>query len=317
MDRVISREMNPIARRRKTNWRKYIPLYIMALPGLVYLFINNLMPLYGMQIAFRELDYAKGVFQGNFVGLRNFQFLFRTNDAWVMVRNTVLYNLLFIAFGTLFSLTVAILFSEIKHKAAAKLYQSAILIPHFMSMVVVSYLGFAFLSNETGFINNSILKAFGAEPISWYSEPRYWPYILLFVHTWKGMGYSLLMYTARLLTINDEYYEAARLDGATKWQQTRMITLPMLKPAIVMMTILSIGRMFYSDFGLFYQIPMNSGALYSVTTTIDTYSFRALMNLGDITMSSATGVFQSFVGFILLLSANLLVKKFSKDNALF
>lgn len=311
------KEKVPIREKRKVNWRRYIPLYLMALPALVYLFINNYMPLYGMQIAFRELDYAKGVFNGNFVGLRNFKFLFTTNEAFIMVRNTVLYNLLFISFGMVFSLTVAILFAEIKNRIAAKVYQSAILIPHFISMVIVSYLGFAYLSSETGFINNTVLKFFGAEPIAWYSEPKYWPFILLFIHTWKGMGYSLLMYTARLLTISEEYYEAARIDGATKWQQITRITLPLLKPAIIMMTILSLGRMFYSDFGLFYQVPMNSGALYSVTTTIDTYSFRALMNLGDITMSTATGVFQSLVGFVLILGSNLIIRKISKENALF
>ena len=304
-------------KKKKIAWKKYIPLYLMALPALAYLFINNYMPLYGMQLAFRELDYAKGVFGGKFVGFKNFEFLFTTNDAFVMVRNTVLYNLLFIGVGMVVGLTVAILFNEIRCKLAAKFYQSALLIPHFISMVIVSYLGFAFLSSENGFINNTILKMFGAEAVSWYSEPQYWPFILLFINLWKGVGYSLLMYTARILTINTEYYEAATLDGATKWQKVCHITLPLLKPAIIMMLVLSVGRMFYSDFGLFYQVPMNSGPLYSVTTTIDTYSFRALMQLGDITMSSATGVFQSFVGFVLLLGANLLVGKLSKDDALF
>lgn len=302
---------------KEKKWKQFIPLYIMAVPALVYLFVNNYLPLYGMQLAFRELDYSKGVFKGDFVGFKNFKFLFTGGDAWAMTRNTVLYNLLFIVVGLVFGLTVAILFNEIRNKVAAKIYQSALLIPYFMSMVIVSYLGFAFLSSETGFINNTILKAFGKEGISWYSEPKYWPFILTFVHQWKGIGYSLLMYTARLLAIDGSYYEAATVDGATKWQQIRFITLPMLKPAIIMMTTLSIGRMFYSDFGLFYQIPMNSGALYNVTNTIDVYSFRALMKLGDITMSSATGVYQSVVGFVLLMLANSFLRKVSKENALF
>lgn len=306
-----------INKKKKKDWKRFLPLYIMALPALVYLLINNYMPLYGMQLAFRDLDYSKGVFNGNFVGLKNFQFLFATKDAWVMTRNTVLYNLLFIVVGLVFGLTVAILFNEIRCRLAAKFYQSALLIPYFMSMVIVSYLGFAFLSSETGFINNTVLKFFGVDPVSWYSEPKYWPYILLFINLWKGMGYSLLMYTARLLAIDASYYEAATVDGASKWQKIRYITLPLLKPAIIMMTTLSIGRMFYSDFGLFYQIPMNSPALYQVTNTIDVYAFRALMKLGDITMSSATGVYQSIVGFILLLGANLFIRKVSKDNALF
>lgn len=298
-------------------FKRFAPLYIMALPALIYLFINNYMPLYGMQLAFRELDYSKGIFQGKFVGFDNFKFLFATQKAWVMTRNTVLYNLLFIIVGLVFGLTVAILFNEIRCRLATKFYQSALLIPYFISMVIVSYLGFAFLSSETGFINNGILKFFGVDAISWYSEPKYWPFILTFINLWKGMGYSLLMYTARLIAIDGSYYEAATMDGATKWQKIRYITLPLLKPAIIMMLTLSVGRMFYSDFGLFYQVPMSSGALANVTTTIDTYSFQALMKLGDITMSSATGVYQSCVGFILLVGANMLIRKFSRDDAIF
>lgn len=297
--------------------KRFMPLYIMALPALIYLFINNYMPLYGMQLAFRELDYSKGIFNGKFVGFDNFKFLFTTDRAWVMTRNTILYNLLFIVVGLVFGLTIAILFNEIRCRLAAKFYQSALLIPYFISMVIVSYLGFAFLSSESGFLNNGILKFFGADPVSWYSEPKYWPFILTFINIWKGMGYSLLMYTARLIAIDGSYYEAATVDGATKWQKVRFITLPLLKPAIIMMLTLSVGRMFYSDFGLFYQVPMSSGALKSVTTTIDTYSFEALMKLGDVTMSSATGVYQSVVGFILLVGANMLIRKFSKDDALF
>ncbi|MNR07473.1 putative multiple-sugar transport system permease YteP [compost metagenome] len=219
--------------------------------------------------------------------------------------------------GTLVALFVAIMFNEIISKRAAKAYQSAVLIPYFISMVIVSYLGFAFLSSDNGFINHSILAPLGIEPVSWYTEPKYWPYILLFINLWKGIGYSLLMFTARILTINTDYYEAAKLDGASKLQQVMNITLPLLKPVIILMTILSIGRIFYSDFGLFYQVPMSSGALYSVTTTIDTYSFRALMKMGDITMSSATGVFQSAVGFTLILITNMVIRKYSKEDSLF
>lgn len=302
--------------KKKRKWKHYIPLYLMALPALLYIFINNYMPLFGMQLAFRELDYSGSIFKGKFVGLKNFKFLFSTNDAWMMTRNTILYNLLFIVVGLVVGLTVAILLNEIASATAAKFYQSAALVPHFVSMVIVSYLTFAFLSSENGFINNSILKFFGKEPISWYSTPSYWPFILLFVNLWKSIGYNVLLYTARIIAINEEYYEAAKLDGASKWQQIRHITLPMLKPAVIMSLVLSLGRIFYSDFGLFYQIPMNSGALYGVTTTIDTYSFRALMKLGDITMSTATGVYQSVVGFVLLMVANFVIRKISKEHAL-
>lgn len=302
---------------KKKHWTHFIPLYLMALPALVYVFINNYMPLYGMQLAFRELDYNAGVFKGKVVGLDNFKFLFSTSDAWMMTRNTVLYNLLFIVVGAVFGLTISILFNEVRNKMARKIYQSAVLIPYFMSMVIVSYLSYAYLSSETGFINNTLLKVFGIDPVAWYSEPKYWPFILTFVNIWKGMGYSLLMYTARLLAIDASYYEAATVDGATKWQKVKYITLPLLKPVIITMTLMSVGRMFYSDFGLFYQIPMGSQALYSATTTIDVYSYRALMKLGDITMSSATGVYQSIVGFVLVLAANGIVRKLSKENSLF
>lgn len=313
-------DTNPILKtttKKSKNIKQYIPLYMLAVPALVYLLINNYLPLYGMKLAFTELDYSKGVFNGNFVGMKNFKFLFQNDSAWIMTRNTVLYNLLFIIVGTVFGLSMALLFSELKNKIAEKFYQSVLLVPYTISMVIVSYLGFAFLSSDTGFINHSILQPLGIKPISWYMEPKYWPFILLFVNQWKGIGYGILMYMARIMTISDEFYEAAELDGATKWQQIRMITLPLLKPVIIMMLIMSVGSMFRSDFGLFYQIPMNSGALYNVTTTIDTYSFNALMKVGDITMSSATGVYQSVVGFILVILANAFVRKVDRDNSLF
>ena len=305
------------AGKKKINWNIWLPVYLMALPALAYIFINNLLPLFGMQLAFRKLDYAKGIFGGEFVWFDNFKVLFATPDAWMMTRNTVLYNLFFILIDTVVHLTIAILFNEIRSKLASRLYQSLVLIPYFMSMVIVSYLAFAFLSSENGFINNSLLAPLGIEPISWYSESKYWPFILLFVHLWKGLGYSLLTYTARMVSIDSTYYEAASIDGASKWQQIKHITLPLLKPAIIMMMIMAVGRMFYSDFGLFYQIPMNSGPLYNATTTIDVYSYRALMNLGDITLSSAVGVYQSFVGFVLVMAANWVIRKLSKENALF
>jgi len=303
--------------KKKIRWKAYIPLYLMSLPALIYLLINNLFPLYGLQIAFRKLDYTKGVFNGDFVGFDNFKFLFSTSDAWVMTRNTVLYNLLFMVVGTVLSIAVAILFNEVRNKIASRIYQTAILIPYIISMVVVSYLAYAFLSSESGFINNGILKVFGKEPISWYSEAKYWPFILLIINQWKSLGYSILMYLTNIMSISPDYYEAAAIDGASRWKQIKTITIPLLKPTFMMLTILSIGRMFYSDFGLFYQIPMNSGPLYSATTTIDTYVFRALMKQGNVSMSSAAGFYQSLVGFILILGSNFIIRKVSKENAVF
>jgi putative aldouronate transport system permease protein len=304
--------------KRKTQYRKYAPLLIMMIPGLLYILINNYLPMLGIVIAFKDVNFAKGILQSDWVGFANFEYLFKTTDAYIITRNTILYNLVFIILGTVLSLAAAILLNEIKSKVLVKTYQSIITLPHLISMVIVGYLGFAFLSPDTGFLNRTVLPWFGIEEgISWYTENKYWPWILTLVHFWKAIGYSSIVYFAALLGIDEEYYEAARLDGATRWQQIRHITLPIIVPVITMLTLLNIGRIFYSDFGLFYQVPMNSGALFETTSTIDTYVFRGLMGSGDIGMSTAAGVYQSIVGFILVIVANLVVRRSNKDNALF
>lgn len=289
----------------------------MTIPGFIYLAINNYLPMFGISIAFRNIDYQKGVFNSDFIGLQNFKFLFATKDAFIITRNTLLYNVMFIALNTTLAIMVAIFLNEIKNKNLLKFNQTVILLPHLISMVIVAYLVNSMLSAETGFINKSILPLFGGEPISWYNEPKYWPVILPIVSMWKGFGYLSVIYLATIVGIDTSYYEAADLDGATRWQQIQTITLPLLTPTIVMMTLLSIGRIFYSDFGLFYQVPMNSGTLYNTTGTIDTYVYRGLMQLGDIGMSSAAGVYQSIVGFILVVTSNLITKKINPENALF
>lgn len=296
---------------------KYTPLYIMMLPGLIYLIINNYLPLFGLSIAFKDVNYQKGIWNSDWIGFRNFEYLFKTSDAWLITRNTLLYNAVFIILGLIVSIGIAILLNEIRNKFMARFYQSVIILPFLISIIIVSYLVYAMFSVNTGMVNNTILPALGLDPVSWYSEPKYWPYILTFVHVWKGAGYSCIVYLAAIIGIDPEYYEAAKLDGASKWMQIRKITLPMIMPVIVILTLLAIGRIFYSDFGLFYQVPMNSGALYSTTNVIDTYVFRGLMQLGDIGMSSAAGFYQSLVGFVLVLGSNYIVRKIDKDNALF
>lgn len=296
--------------------RKYIPLYIMLAPGFVYLFINNYIPMFGMIIAFKNVNFAKGILNSDWVGFKNFEYLFKTPDAFLITRNTIVYNFFFIIINLVISLLIAILLSEIKNKFAVKLYQTAVLLPFLMSMVIVSYLVYAFLSGESGLIN-SILKGFNLKGISWYSEPKYWPYILVFVNAWKWVGYGSVIYLASILGIDSEIYEAAVIDGVSKIKGIWYITLPIIKPTIITMILLNIGRVFYSDFGLFYQVPMNSGALINVTNTIDTYVYRGLVTIGDIGMSSAASVYQSLVGFILILVANWVTKKFSSENALF
>lgn len=296
--------------------KKYIPLYVMMIPGLAYLIINNYMPMPGLVIAFKNYSAKKGIYGSPWCGLANFKYLFVTEDAWIITRNTILYNVAFIIINTFLSIAVAIILSELTSRFK-KFYQSAILLPHLLSTVIIAYLVYGFLCVDTGFINTSILAAFGQEPIMWYTETKYWPFILIFVSAWKSVGYSCIVYLATILGFDRAYYEAAIIDGCNKMQQITKITIPMLKPTIIMLTLMAVGRIFYSDFGLFYQVPMNSGQLYPVTQTIDTYVFRGLLQLGNVSMSSAAGVYQSLIGFVLVLGANLAVRKIDPESALF
>ncbi len=293
-----------------------IPLYLMILPGAVYLFINNYIPMAGIVVAFKKYNAKQGIWGSEWYGFNNFIYLFKSS-ASTIIRNTLLYNTAFIILNMVVGITLAIIISDIASKRAKKLYQSAIMLPFLISIVIVSYIVYAFLSAETGMINNSLLKTLGKDPILWYSQTKYWPFILAFVNLWKSVGYGCLIYIAAIAGIDKSFYEAAQLDGATRWQQIKKITVPCLVPSIITLLMLNIGRIFYSDFGLFYQVPQNSGALYSVTNTIDTYVYRALIAAGGIGRSSAAGVFQSIVGFILVMVSNMAVRKFSKENALF
>lgn len=302
------------AKKTLKKMRRYWPVYLMMLPGLVYLFINNYMPLPGLIVAFKNYNAKKGIYGSEWAGLKNFEYLFK-NDAWTITRNTVLYNVAFIIVNTVLAIFVAIILSELVGKRK-KIYQSVILLPNLISSVIIGYLVFAFFSVENGFVNNTILPLFGIEPISWYGEPKYWPFILVFVNAWRMIGYNCIIYLSTIMGIDKSIYESARLDGATKWQQIKQVTIPLLKPTIVMLTLMAVGRIFYSDFGLFYQVPMNQGALYATTNTIDTYVYRGLLQLGNISMSAASGLYQSVVGFILVLSANLLVRKLDPESAL-
>ena len=233
-----------------------------------------------------------------------------------MTRNTILYNLVFIALTMILSVFVAILLSEVRRKISMKVYQTVLLLPYMISMVIVSYLGYAFMAEDGGLLNR-MLETMGKDSISWYNAPQYWPVILTVIQLWKNVGYQSIIFLAAVMGIDQEMYEAASIDGCSKTKQIFKITIPMIVPTIITMTLLQIGRIFYSDFGLFYQVPLNSGALYNVTTTIDTYVFRGLMTLGDFSMSSAACVYQSLVGFVLVLIANAVTKKYSAENALF
>ena len=303
--------------KKKNALKEYWPLYLMMLPALLYLLINNYIPMAGMVIAFKKLNFAKGIWASPWAGLKNFKFLFASRDAWVITRNTLLYNVAFILVNMVVGIAIAILITEIRNTKLKKIYQSAILLPFLMSMVILSYIVYALLSAENGLVNNSILPLFHMDPIQWYQKPKYWPVILIIANCWKGVGYGCLIYIASLIGIDPSFYEAARLDGASKWQEITKITLPSLVPTIITLLLLSIGRIFYSDFGLFYQVPMNSGVLFPTTNVIDTYVYRALIEQGNISMSSAAGVYQSLVGFCVVMLSNWIVRKVDKDQALF
>lgn len=304
-------------KRRKGRGTKNVPLMLIALPGLIYLLINNYIPMFGIFLAFKSYDFSKGIFKSPWCGFDNFKFLFKTKDALIMTRNTILYNLAFIVIGTALGILVAILLTEIVSSVWAKFYQAALLLPYLLSWVVISYMVFAFLNSDSGFINNTILKAFGMSPVSWYTKSEVWPILLIVVFLWQTVGHTSIIYMASIAGIDQGIYEAAKIDGAGKIKQIFCITLPLLKPTVIIMVLMAIGKIFFSDFGLFYQVPMNSGALYGVTQTIDTFVYRGLMELNDVGMSSAAGLFQSCVGFILVVTANALVRKIDPDNALF
>lgn len=302
---------------KKISLKRVWPFYVMALPGFLYLIINNYIPMFGIMIAFKNLNFKKGIFGSDWCGFDNFKFLFASSEAWNITRNTILYNIAFFLVGNFAAITIAILINEIRKSGIKKIYQSLILLPYLMSWVIVSYLAYTFLSAETGMINKSILEPLGREAINWYQEKKYWPFILVLANAWKGVGYSMIIYLSSIVGISMDYYEAAKIDGANKLQQIKSITLPLLKPTMITMFILSIGQIFRSDFGLFYQMPRNSGTLYSVTRTLDVYIYQALMKNNDYGMSSAASIYQAVVGFILIIGANKLVKKYESSSALF
>ncbi|MBC8081483.1 MAG: sugar ABC transporter permease [Gorillibacterium sp.] len=292
-------------------------LYLLFLPGVLFLLAFNYLPMFGIIVAFKEMNYRDGILGSPWIAFKNFEFLFSTPDAWQITRNTVIYNGVFISLGLIVSVGLAIALSEILSKRLAKAYQSILFLPYFLSWVVVSYIGYAFLSPELGLLNRSILEPLGLENINWYHEAKYWPYILTFFNLWKYTGWSVIVYLASITGIDPSYYEAAAIDGATRFQQIRKITIPMLIPMMTILTILSIGRIFSADFGLFFNVTLNSGIIQSTTSVIDTYVYNGLTRLGDVGMASAASVYQSVIGFILVLSTNFIVKKINPDNALF
>ncbi len=305
---------------RMKRFRNNKELLLLTIPGAIWFLVFAYLPMFGVIVAFKRWRIHGGFFESlmnsKWVGFDNFKFLFQSSDAWLITKNTVLYNIVFIILGIVLPVTLAILLNELLNKKLAKFYQSSMFLPYFLSWVVVSYCLYAFLSPEKGYVNG-ILQSMGGKGISWYTEPKYWPFIIIFMSQWKAVGYGTVVYLASICGIDKSYYEAAMIDGASKFQQIKYITVQLLKHVMIIMFITSIGGMFRGDLGLFYQLPKDSGALYPVTNVIDTYVYRGLMNLGDIGMSSAASLYQSFVGLILIVTSNAIVRKVDEENAFF
>ncbi len=297
-------------------FRKNGVLTLLAVPALILMVLFRYLPIGGIILAFKRFSIPKGIFGSPWIGFNNFKFLFLTKDAFIITRNTLCYNVVFIVLNLICAVTLAIALNELLNKKAAKIYQTVFMAPYFLSWVAISFIAFAFLNKDGGLLN-MLLRKTGAAEISWYSETAYWPLIIIIAQLWKNLGYATVMYLSSLVNIPQELYEAALVDGATKWQQICKITLPALRPMMIILTIIAIGRIFYSDFGLFYQLPRNSGPLFDVTNVIDTYVYRTLKDLNDIGMAAAANLYQSLLGFLMIMGSNAIIKKIDSDSALF
>ena len=303
-------------KRSKAFSKSNLTLLGMCVPVIIFMIIFNYIPMIGVTIAFKDFRYDLGFLNSEWVGFKNFEFFFKSDGWYIVLRNTIGMNLLFITFGMFTQICLALLMNELRKKLFIKVYQTILFFPYFLSWVVISYIVYAFLSPTSGYLN-TILGSLGMDQVMWYDAPEYWVTILVILQVWKGMGYGTILYYSALLGVDPEYYDAASIDGANKFQQIWHISIPFLKPMMTIILILSIGHVMNADFGLFYQVTLNSGRLLSVTEVVNTFVYRALTQTGDVGMASATGLFQSFVGFILVFGSNMVVKKINPENSFF
>ena len=293
-------------------------LYLMALPITVYLLVFHYTPMAGLVMAFQRLDIRRGVFASPFIGLRNFEFIFATTDAFIITRNTVLYNIAYIITNMLLAVTAALLLSSLRSSRTGKLLQSVYMMPYFLSWTVVQIAVFAFLERDNGLINRTLYMLTNEPQLTnWYMHKPFWPPFLVVVNAWKSVGYQTVLYLAVISGISAEYYEAAVIDGAGKFQQARYITIPHLRFIISISLIMAMGGIIRGDFGLHFNVTRNTGVLYPVTDIIDTYIYRALINLGNVGMATAVGFYQSIVGLVMILFVNWIVTKIDADSAMF
>lgn len=320
---MMKRNANKTTHKRKRWSKDDTELSLLALPTFIWFVLFSYLPMFGVIIAFKKYkivtpgkSFLYNLLKSDWAGFGNFEYIFQANSFSLLLRNTILYNLVFIVLGILLPVTLAILLSLIYSKFKSKVYQTAMFFPHFLSWVVVSYFVYAFLSPDKGAIN-SILGFFGKDPINWYMTPKFWPFILVFMKMWKGVGYGTVVYLATITGIDPTFYEAAVIDGATKWKQVKHITIPSLKPIVIMMFILNVGSIFASDFGLFYQVTRGIPAsLYNVASTFDTYIYKAILSSTPIGMTSSMSLLQSVACCCTILFTNWIVKKVDNDYAI-
>lgn len=306
----LSRKSGKTLARRST-----FDLSFMALPGVIFLFIFNYIPIAGILIAFKNFNNRLGFWGSEWVGLRNFEFLFKSQDAFRIIRNTLGYNLVFIFLLMACAITAALLLDAVKRKTCLKIYQTSFFLPYFISWVVAGYMAQTLFDFDKGILNQ-VIKAFGGEEVAWYQEIKPWIGILPLAHVWKNIGFQTVIYYGAIMSIDQELYDAAKIDGCRGIHIIRYIVLPLIKPTAIILTILAIGSIMRADFGLFYYIPNNSGMLYEATDVIDTYIFRVMKQTGDVSISSAIGFVQSVVGFVLVMVTNWIVGKINSENAL-
>lgn len=315
MAEKTAQKNNDVIKRKKYNANQWQLISLVIIPAL-FVLVFSYLPMFGVVIAFKDYRYDLGIWKSDWVGLDNFTYFFKTNDFWTITKNTLVMNLGFIFIGMAAAIALAVLFYEVHGKKAIKTYQTLAIIPHFLSWVVVGYIGYAFLQPEHGLIN-SFLAKFGIEAIDWYGKPSVWPAILIIVSVWKHVGMDCIIYYASLMGIDSSLYEAASIDGASKWKQIIHITIPSLIPIIVILAIMKVGNIFRADFGLFYQMTRDVGALYETTDVLDTYIYRTMRVFGDMSTSSAMGLLQSVVGFVLVVITNAITRRVDENLSLF
>jgi len=291
-------------------------LYALLVPGIIWFVVFAYVPLVGLIMAFQDFNFVKGIFGSKLIGFKNFEFLFNSKNLWVITWNTVYLNVLFIITGTTVAVFLALIFVEINNKWFKRITQSISILPHFMSWTVVAMFMTAFISTDTGIINKMLMSV-GLNQIAFYSDPSVWPVSLVLLKIWQGAGFGTIIYIATIIGFDKEMYEAAQIDGASRLQQVSLLTLPMLRPTIIMLTIFSVGGIFKGDFGMIYAIIGDNPLLYPTTDVIDTFVYRSLRTLGDMGMSTAVGLYQSFIGFLMVLIVNKIAKAVEPDSAIF